>query len=48
MRKIFEFDILEDEDLQLLKGGIASIEEEENKPSQCGDGALLACCIGNR
>lgn len=42
-----KFDILRDEDLLLLKGGTASVGEEENKPSQCGDGAFLGCCIGN-
>lgn len=41
----FQFDFLSQEDLAILKGGNATVLQEEEQGSESGDGAQYVCCI---
>lgn len=41
----FRFDILSQEDLEILKGGNATVLCAEEQCSASGDGAKYVCCI---
>ena len=41
----FQFEILSQEDLAILKGGNAAVLQEKEQDSESGDGAKLVYCI---
>lgn len=45
MKQNFQFEILSQADLHLLKGGYACVLSEKEQSSESGDGAKYACCI---
>lgn len=42
---ISNIDILSEESLNALKGGVAEVRKEEKLESESGDGAKFVCCV---